>query len=221
MGLDFFVHLARKISYAEIGNANFKCALCTALSLSAVEDLFIRCINHMVPPYSQSLISKSETSALAQIWWWTSCWESRTVGISLFTPESVVRNWWWTLNRWNEGGFRKWPKLWLCCHIWHVCHLCVSIWENSSLVWVEHFRFVTCNYYRPQWSCEGYVFTGVCLFTGGGCLLRGMPGWGGCLVPGGACYMSRFVSVGDALGWERPATPMSSYFAGHSGCAVT
>ena len=34
-------------------------------------------------------------------------------------------------------------------------------------------------------------------------------------------YMSRFVSVGDALERERPATMMSSYFAGHSGCKVT
>ena len=34
-------------------------------------------------------------------------------------------------------------------------------------------------------------------------------------------YMSRFVSVGDALGRERPMTLMSSYFVGHSGCAVT
>ena len=34
-------------------------------------------------------------------------------------------------------------------------------------------------YYRPQRSCEGYVFTGVCLST------RGVPGPGGCLVWGG------------------------------------
>ena len=37
----------------------------------------------------------------------------------------------------------------------------------------------------------------------------------------GMPIMSQFVSVGDALGWERPATPMSSYFAGRSGCMVT
>ena len=30
-----------------------------------------------------------------------------------------------------------------------------------------------------------------------------------------------FVSAGDALGRERSATPMSSFFAGHSGCKVT
>ena len=34
-------------------------------------------------------------------------------------------------------------------------------------------------------------------------------------------YLSRFVSVGDALGREWPATPMSSYFAGRSTCTVT
>ena len=37
--------------------------------------------------------------------------------------------------------------------------------------------------YRPQRSCEGYVFTGVCLSTGGG-LLLGVPGPGGS-APGG------------------------------------
>ena len=67
-------------------------------------------------------------------------------------------------------------------------------------------------YYRPQRSCEGYVFTGVCLSIGGllsqhalqvvyqhalqqvsrGCLLRGglLPGCacsGGGLLPGGVC----------------------------------
>ena len=30
-----------------------------------------------------------------------------------------------------------------------------------------------------------------------------------------------FVSAGDALGQECPATPMSSYFAGRSNCQVT
>ena len=34
--------------------------------------------------------------------------------------------------------------------------------------------------YRPQRSCEGYVFTGVCLSTGG------VPGPGGVPVPGGS-----------------------------------
>ena len=70
-------------------------------------------------------------------------------------------------------------------------------------------------YYRPQRSCEGYVFTGVCLSTGGvvsqhalhqvsrgvvsqhawmpcrggawprGCLFRGVPGLGGAWSRGG------------------------------------
>ena len=31
------------------------------------------------------------------------------------------------------------------------------------------------NIYRPQWSCEGYVFTCVCLSTGGGSTLAGTP----------------------------------------------
>ena len=38
------------------------------------------------------------------------------------------------------------------------------------------------NYYRPQRSYEGYVFTGVCLSTGG----RGLPGPGRCLLGGGS-----------------------------------
>ena len=42
-------------------------------------------------------------------------------------------------------------------------------------------------FYRPQRSCEGYVFTVVCLSTGG---LYGPGGFtwseGGCMVPGGA-----------------------------------
>ena len=37
------------------------------------------------------------------------------------------------------------------------------------------------NFYRPQRSCEGYLFTGVCLSTGGGggipaCLAAGLQG---------------------------------------------
>ena len=35
--------------------------------------------------------------------------------------------------------------------------------------------------YRPQQSCEGYVFTGVCLSTGGCLVLVGVCSWG---VPG-------------------------------------
>ena len=45
-------------------------------------------------------------------------------------------------------------------------------------------------YYRPQRSCEGYVFTGMCLSTGGGVCSSGgacfgeVPAPGGCLLPG-------------------------------------
>ena len=42
-------------------------------------------------------------------------------------------------------------------------------------------------FYRPQRSCEGYVFTGVCLSTGGSA--------GGCLLPGGECLLRRGVSA--------------------------
>ena len=35
--------------------------------------------------------------------------------------------------------------------------------------------FNVCHYYRPQRSCEGYVFTGVCLFTVGVYLTRYTP----------------------------------------------
>ena len=65
------------------------------------------------------------------------------------------------------------------------------------------------NFYRPQRSCEGYIFTGVCLSTGGvpdpgvpplggawswgGLLLRGVCSWG-CLVPGGSAPGGRLVS---------------------------
>ena len=47
-------------------------------------------------------------------------------------------------------------------------------------------------YYRPQRSCEGYVFTGVCLSTGGcaipACIAGGIPA---CLAAGlGGCYTS-------------------------------
>ena len=41
-------------------------------------------------------------------------------------------------------------------------------------------------YYHPKRSCEGYVFTVVCLSTGGGCLLPG-----GVSAPGGVCSTLR------------------------------
>ena len=45
--------------------------------------------------------------------------------------------------------------------------------------------------------------------------------------PGGGARIQNFtmchgfVSAGDALGREHSAAPMSSFFAGHSGCKVT
>ena len=44
-----------------------------------------------------------------------------------------------------------------------------------------------CSCYRPQRSCEGYVFTGVCLSTGGVCS-RGVSGPGGRLLLGGLLW---------------------------------
>ena len=57
------------------------------------------------------------------------------------------------------------------------------------------------NFYRPQRSCKGYVFTGVCLSTGGG-------GW--CLLPGGGAPgrgvpAPRGPHPGGCLVWEVPA----------------
>ena len=38
---------------------------------------------------------------------------------------------------------------------------------------ISHLSFM-CNFYRPQRSCEGYVFTGVCLSTGEGVCLSAL-----------------------------------------------
>ena len=40
-----------------------------------------------------------------------------------------------------------------------------------------HSHTSKCYCYRPQRSCEGYVFTGVCLSTRGGCLPQCMLGY--------------------------------------------
>ena len=53
--------------------------------------------------------------------------------------------------------------------------------RSFHCIWPTAYYSVSQLYfYRPQWNCEGYVFTGVCLSTGGmpgsgggGCLLRG------------------------------------------------
>ena len=61
--------------------------------------------------------------------------------------------------------------------------------HSSVLFKVFQIQYIC---YRPQRSCEGYVFTGVCLSTGGGipaclaaCLWGGGRGDGGC-----GCYPS-------------------------------
>ena len=76
---------------------------------------------------------------------------------------------------------------------------------------------VETHYYRPQRSCEGYVFTGVCLSTGGGGPgpregLGGVCSWGGawsqgvwsrgrvCLVPWGV-WSQGVWSQGGCLLW--------------------
>ena len=65
------------------------------------------------------------------------------------------------------------------------------VYRNSTS-WPK--LFFRAPFYRPQRSCEGYVFTGVCLSTGrGGMSGRGVPGPGGCLVLEGVCAWSRGV----------------------------
>ena len=49
--------------------------------------------------------------------------------------------------------------------------------------------------YRPQRSCEGYVFTGMCLYTVGGIWSRGGAWSGGC-GPGGGCLL-----LGGVVPW--------------------
>ena len=79
-------------------------------------------------------------------------------------------------------------------HLWYV--LQISIISNICQT-LNYFCWMISYCYSPQRSCEGYVFTSVCLSTGvgsptGGAWSRGMPGpWGvpgpgGCLVWGGS-----------------------------------
>ena len=67
-----------------------------------------------------------------------------------------------------------------------------SILSSDKEYWLSKNLFQRL-YYRPQQSCEGYVFTGVCLSTQGGAWPGGggVHGPGGCMVlgvhgPGGA-----------------------------------
>ena len=64
-------------------------------------------------------------------------------------------------------------------------YLVHSVVGVSRLLCVHVMR-QTPFHYRPQRSCEGYVFTGVCLSTGGGGLLLGGAWSWGSLVPGGS-----------------------------------
>ena len=99
---------------------------------------------------------------------------------------------------------------------------------NSSGVW-NSFIFLneTCDnaaqmvyFYRPQRSCEGYVFTGVCLSTRGGypsMPCRWYPSMPCSRSPGGACYTGVPALGGlPALGggWWRPPPPADGYCCG-------
>ena len=52
----------------------------------------------------------------------------------------------------------------------------VKSWMRPACSWLNFF--ILCSFYHLQRSCEGYVFTGVCLSTGGwGCLPQRMLGY--------------------------------------------
>ena len=70
-------------------------------------------------------------------------------------------------------------------------------WSVNSLLTPVKCSHSDC--YRPQRSCEGYIFTGVCLSTGGGSLLPGVPGPGGCLLQGGVCSQGGCLVPGGCL----------------------
>ena len=59
------------------------------------------------------------------------------------------------------------------------------------------------SHYRPQRSYEGYVFTGVCLSTGGGCLFRGggVSAQGGMSAPRGRLILG-VPGLGDSASGE-------------------
>ena len=80
----------------------------------------------------------------------------------------------------------------------HLCHIITAQFGDCKrhpfLGPRDHFyccEFIIFYNYRPQRSCEGYVFTGVCLSTGRMpgpwvSVPGGVPGTGGeCLFPGG------------------------------------
>ena len=90
---------------------------------------------------------------------------------------------WWTAGHFLADGIPR-----CSCHLW-VFLFCSSDWYALDLF-----------YYRPQRSCEGYVFTGVCLSTGGGSAPRGSVCSGGCLVQGGLLPGGWYPS----MHWGRP-----------------
>ena len=92
---------------------------------------------------------------------------------------------------------------------------------KGNLMWrfyvycpVPSFWIHVWTHCRPQRSCEGYVFTGVCLSTGDVCLVQGGACFqgvcarsGGCLLPGvctwsqgGVCSRGHLVWGVSALG---------------------
>ena len=65
-----------------------------------------------------------------------------------------------------------------------------QLFNGYVIVVLFQFLFFHSSHYRPHRSCEGYVFTGVCLSMGGawswgGSAPRGVPGPGGVSGPGG------------------------------------
>ena len=95
----------------------------------------------------------------------------------------LSRNWgngWHTDQQGNS--VRKCDKVRLCKWVLKNKRVCVSVCL-SVCQGIDHFvqklcRLLCCQvtfYYRPQRSCESYVFKGVCLSTGGGYLIRYTP----------------------------------------------
>ena len=76
--------------------------------------------------------------------------------------------------------------------------------------WILRVHTYKYHYYRPQGSCEGYFFTGVCLSTGGCLLLGGAWSWGGVCSWGdawsrGVCLLPEGCLVqGGAWSWGVP-----------------
>ena len=138
-----------------------------------------------------------------------------------FTAFTPVLNCFWLVLGINQNRFRLTfgnQEYWLEDHfpfwfIWYgrlrLCNHDLSVVLSSSS---SSSSPASCSptdllsiYYRPQRSCKGYVFTGVCLSTGGGGggvsgLVPGVPAPGGvCSWGGGAC--SGRSALGGCLLW--------------------